>query len=189
MSAKAVYVEAARLLKNEQIALAITLAVKTGKQSALLPVLVSGVRLSMEERLEELRCAARLDPQECFDELNHFKSIREMPEHVRRAIAGFEVDPVSFITKVKFVDKMGAIMNYTRLAGDIPREVSLPSAPREINPALRDMSVAQRMQLRERITQLIESTIDEAQVVTQVVTGKPRTTGRTNGHTNGHSSA
>ena len=43
-----------------------------------------------------------------------------MPEHVRRAIASYEVDPEKFVTKIRFVDKRGAIMDYSKLAGDIP---------------------------------------------------------------------
>jgi hypothetical protein len=38
------------------------------------------------------------------------------------AIAGYDVDPDTFVTKLKFVDKRGAIMDYSKLAGDIPSE-------------------------------------------------------------------
>lgn len=38
---------------------------------------------------------------------------------VRRAIAGYEVDSSKFVTKVKFVDKRGTIMDYSKLLGDL----------------------------------------------------------------------
>jgi hypothetical protein len=74
----------------------------------------------MAKRLEELAYAATLDPADCFDEYGMALPIRAMPEHVRRAIAGYEVDPVSFVTRIRFIDKLAAIMDYSKLAGDIP---------------------------------------------------------------------
>jgi len=154
MSKKSISVNAQKLLKHPKIRLAITLATQSVmKQPTLVPALSPNVRLSMEERLEELRCAARLDPLECFDDLNHFKSIREMPEHVRRAIAGFEVDPVSFIIKVKFSDKQSAIMNYSKLAGDIPRDKGPLLPPRRSQfdlTKLTDEELREHMRLRKK---------------------------------------
>ena len=71
------------------------------------------------------------DPAECFDEDGRPLSIREMPEPVRRAIAGYEVDPEKLVTKVKFVDKRGAIMDYSKLMGDLPdkKQCEPPPAP------------------------------------------------------------
>jgi hypothetical protein len=131
MSRRTISAKAGALLKQDKIRMAITVAVRGGQVPAVRPPVPESVQLSMANRLGELKCAATLDPLDCFDELNHFKSIREMPEHVRRAIAGFEVDPVSFIIKVKFIDKIAAIMNYSKLAGDIPREKGPPPAPDE----------------------------------------------------------
>jgi hypothetical protein len=71
------------------------------------------------------RYAAFLEPIHAFDEHGHPLSIREMPEHVRRAIASYEVDPEKFVMKIRFVDKRGAIMDYSKLAGDIPKETCL----------------------------------------------------------------
>lgn len=129
MSKKAVSNEAQKMLKHPKIALALALAVQSGRQSPIGIPLPPTVALSMQRRLDELACAATLDPIDAFDELNHIRSIRDMPEHVRRAIAGFEVDPVSFVTKIKFIDKRGAIMDYSKLAGDIPREETAAPAP------------------------------------------------------------
>ena len=84
-----------------------------------------------EERMKELEYAAFLDPAECFDEQGRPLSIREMPESARRAIPGYEVDPDKFVTKVKFVDKRGAIMDYSKLLGDLPdkKQPDPPPAP------------------------------------------------------------
>lgn len=156
MSAKAVSVEAARLLKHEQISLAITLAVKGMKNTALLPAISPIVRMSTEERLEELRCAARLDPFDAFDEHGRPLSIREMPEHVRRAIAGYEVDPISFVTKIKFVDKRGAIMDYSKLMGDIPiAALKAPEQPASRLP-WKSLSLEDRLKLQDMIASFLE---------------------------------
>ncbi|HSQ90616.1 MAG TPA: terminase small subunit [Nitrospiraceae bacterium] len=156
MSKKAIANEAQKLLRHPKITLAITLATRSGKQSTVLPVLPVTVRMSMEERLEELRCAARLDPADIFDDLNHVRSIREMPEHVRRAIAGFEVDPVSFVIKIKFVDKRGAIMDYSKLMGDIP--IAALKAPEQPGSRLpwQSLSLEERIKLRDMIASFLE---------------------------------
>jgi len=73
--------------------------------------------------------AAFLEPGDAFYNFGRLLPIQTMPEHVQRAIAGYEVDPVSLVTKIKFVDKLSAIMNYSKLAGDIPREKSLLPPP------------------------------------------------------------
>lgn len=159
MSKKAIANEAQKLLRHPKITLAITLAARSVTQSTALPALPVTVRMSMEERLEELRCAARLDPADIFDDLNHVRSIREMPEHVRRAIAGFEVDPVSFVTKIKFVDKRGAIMDYSKLMGDIPiATLTLPEPPASRLP-WKSLSLEDRIKLREMVASFIEQRV------------------------------
>ncbi len=90
---------------------------------------VESVRLTMQRRLEEVAHAATLDPAECYDEHGQPLSIRKMPEHVRRAIAGYEIDPEKFTTKVKFVDKLAATALYTKLLGDMPGDKRPPPAP------------------------------------------------------------
>ena len=129
MGPRLITIQAQKVLKHPKVRLAISLAIQSGQRSTVLPALSPNVALSMQRRLDELSCAAILDPVDAFDELNHIRSIRDMPEHVRRAIAGFEVDPVSFVTKIKFIDKRGAIMDYSKLAGDIPREETAAPAP------------------------------------------------------------
>jgi len=113
MSKKTVNEKACRLAKMDKIRTRIT---------ELRAPVVAQVQGTMATRLAALAYAISLDPADCFDDVGRLLSIRAMPEHVRRAIAGYEVDPVSFITKVKFVDKLRAIMEYSKLAGDIPRE-------------------------------------------------------------------
>ena len=153
MSKKAISVEAQRVLHYDHVSLAISLAVNDGRCSQAGPPLTPTARMSMEERLEELRCAARLNPSECFDELNHFKSIREMPEHVQRAIASFKIDPVSFITEVKFIDKISSIMSYSKLSGDIPREKGPVAPVRRVQfdlSQLTDDELKEHMRLRRK---------------------------------------
>jgi len=154
MSNRAIAEEARKLLKHPKITLAITLATQSVvKQPTVLPALPPAVRVAMETRLERLEHAINLDPLECFDALNHFMPIREMPQHVRRAIAGFKVDPVSFITEVKFVDRISAIRLYSQLSGDIPREkgpVSPPSRSRFDLTKLTDEELREHMRLRRK---------------------------------------
>ena len=90
--------------------------------NALRAPVVKDVQVDMARRLKELGYAAILDPIDLVDEHGQPRKIHEMPEHARRAIAGYEVDPETFVTKLKFVDKRGAIMDYTKLAGDLPAE-------------------------------------------------------------------
>ena len=107
---------------------------KTGKIVARIAELQAPVaqaaQFEMAKRLKELAYAAMLDPADCFDEYGMALSIHVMPERVRRAIAKYEVDPVSLVTKIRFVDKLGAIMAYSKLAGDIPKDVAPPPARR-----------------------------------------------------------
>lgn len=105
-----------------------------------------------QERMDELAHAAFLDPLDCFDELNHIKSLGDMPPHVRRAIASFKIDPVSFVTEVKFVDKLSAIMNYSKLAGDIPKEAggNQPAAQAYDLSKLTDAEFREHCRLRKK---------------------------------------
>lgn len=161
MSPKCVSVKAAELLRTKKMSVAISVAIQNGLQESsrkgsravVLPPLSPSVRLAMEVRLEEIHCAGRLDPAEMFDDLNHFRSIRDLPEHVRRAIAGFEVDPVSFVTKVKFVDKLNAIRLYSQLAGDIPKDNAAPPPRRSSKfdlTKLTDEELKEHMRLRKK---------------------------------------
>ena len=123
MSAKGVAVNAQKMLKKPRIALAIALAVQVvrpDRQVQILPPMAPKARVSMEHRLEVMEAAIDVDPADYFDEFNHFLPIRDMPKHVRMAIAGFKVDPLSFVTEVKFVDRINATRLYSQLAGDIP---------------------------------------------------------------------
>lgn len=83
---------------------------------------VEAVQWSLADRMKELRCAGDLDPIHLYDEHGQPKKMSDIPESARRAIAGFEVDAEKFTTKFKMVDKRGAIMDYTKLAGDMPAE-------------------------------------------------------------------
>ena len=120
MSKKTVNEKACRLAKLGKI---------RARINELRAPVVAQVQRTMADRLNELTYAMFLDPADCFDDFGRPLSLRAMPEHVRRAIAAYEVDPVSFVTKIKFVDKLSAIMNYSKLVGDIPRDTILPHPP------------------------------------------------------------
>lgn len=156
MGPRTIAEEARKLLRDERITKAITLAVKTGTQPALLPPLAPKVRLSMEERLDVMEAAVRVDPAEYFDDLNHFLPIKQMPKHVRMAIAGFKVDPLSFVTEVKFVDRIQATRLYSQLAGDMPKDKGPlpPSAPRRQFDLskLTDEEFKEHLRLRKKAT-------------------------------------
>jgi hypothetical protein len=132
-------------LKNPKIALRI---------AELRAPVVARTQGTLAERLKELSYAAFLDPADAFDDFGRPLSIRAMPEHVRRAIAGYEVDAVSFVTKVKFVDKRGAIMDYSKLMGPEPpqpprRPVDLSKLTPEERDALTRGSEIMRRLLNE----------------------------------------
>jgi hypothetical protein len=143
-SKKSINERASRLRKNSKIVARI--------RELQMPV-VSQVHRTMANRLNELTYAMFLDPADCFDDFGRPLSIRVMPEHVRRAIAGCEVDPISFVTKIKFVDKRGAIMDYSKLAGDIPREKTAPPTARNLRydlSKLTDDELREHMRLRKK---------------------------------------
>lgn len=151
MSKRSISSKAAELLRDKKIRLAITVAAKAVTRPAILPAPAAHVHLALQRRMDELSHAATLDPIDCFDDLNHFKGIREMPEHVRRCIAGFEVDPVSFILKVKFIDKIRAIMEYSKLAGDIPPQLKTPGGTPSL-PARFDLSKLSEEEFKAYLT-------------------------------------
>lgn len=109
---------------------------------------MQAAQLEMAQRLKELSYAIVLDPAECFDEHGMPLLILQMPERARRAIAGYEEDPLSFVTKIKFVDKRGAIMDYSKLAGDIPNGEVPPSPPGEASFDWSSLSLADRLQFK-----------------------------------------
>ena len=139
MSKKTINEKACRLAKMGKIG---------ARVRELRAPVVAQVQGTMGNRLAELAYAMFLDPADCFDDFGRPLSLRAMPEHVRRAIAAYEVDPVSFVTKIKFIDKRAAIMDYSKLAGDIPREKGPLPAPRR---AQFDLSKLTDDELREHI--------------------------------------
>lgn len=115
MNKKTINEKACRLAKMDKI---------RARVDELRAPVVARVQRTKGDRLKKLTYAMFLDPADCFDDFGRPLAIRAMPEHVRRAIAAYEVDPVSFVTKIKFLDKLTAIVQYSKLAGDIPREKS-----------------------------------------------------------------
>ncbi len=90
---------------------------------------VAATRLTMQQRLNELQNAVLFNPKDYFDENGQPVPIKDLPDHVAKAIAGYEVDAEKFTTKVKFMDRRAAIMDYSKLMGDIPGDKKPPAAP------------------------------------------------------------
>jgi hypothetical protein len=117
---------------------------------------VAQVQRTMADRLNELAYAMFLDPADCFDDFGRPISIRAMPEHVRRAIASYEVDPQKFVTKVRFIDKRVAIMDYSKLMGDIPIAALKPPEQPSSRLHWKSLSLEDRLKLREMIASFLE---------------------------------
>ena len=150
--ANTIHINASKLMASTKVRLRI--------EELQAPV-VKDVRLSMARRLKELECAVLLDPAECFDDHGRPLSIREMSEQVRRAIAGYEVDPETFVTKVKFIDKRGAIVDYTKLAGDLPRESraldEAPTAPGMVSMShFKTLSLDDQLAMRQKMLAVMQ---------------------------------
>lgn len=143
-SKKSINERASRLRKNSKI---------VARIRQLQAPVVAQVQRTMTDRLNELTHAIFLDPADCFDDLGQFLPIRAMPEHVRRAIASYEVDPVSLATKIKFVDKLAAITQYSKLVGDIPKGkgpvTPLPRSRFDLSK-LTDEELKEHMRLRRK---------------------------------------
>ena len=56
---------------------------------------------SAEDVLREISAMAMVNPQDCFDEDGHLLSMRNLPEAVARACAGFEVDGAGALKKIR----------------------------------------------------------------------------------------
>ena len=154
-SKKSINERASRLRKNSKI---------VARIRELQTPVVAQVQRTMADRLNELTYAMFLDPADCFDDFGRLLSIRAMPGHVRRAIASYEVDPISFVTKIKFVDKRGAIMEYSKLMGDIPREKGPMLPPRR---SRFDLSKLTDEELKEHIRLRKKATIEPTEGVQQ----------------------
>ena len=148
ISKKAVHELPSQLRKNPKI---------TSRISELQAPVVEAAQLSLAQRLQELSYAAFLDPIHAFDEHGRPLSIREMPEHVRRAIASYEIDPEKFITNIRFVDKRWAIMDYSKLAGDIPDREERPESPQRGSiRSWEHLPLEKRLALREELVAVLQ---------------------------------
>jgi len=83
-------------------------------------VLAKKAGISRERWLEELMCVAVFNPAKMFDDHGNLLEICEMPQHVRRAVASFEIvenfegngesrKAVGHTKKFKFLDKLKAL--------------------------------------------------------------------------------
>ena len=117
---KTIHEEASKLMAHPKVATRV---------AELRAPVVESVRLTMQQRLNELQNAILFNPKDYFDEHGQPLPIKDLPDHVAKAIAGYEVDAEKFTTKVKFMDRRAAIMDYSKLMGDIPGDKKPPAAP------------------------------------------------------------
>jgi phage terminase small subunit len=107
-SPKTAETQGSRLFRNVQVSKAISEAL--ARRSAR-------VEVKSDDILRELMRLAMVDIGQAFDEEGKFKALHEMPEDVRRAISGIEVDElfegsgrdrtqVGWTKKIKFWDKV-----------------------------------------------------------------------------------
>lgn len=105
--------------------------------------------------LQELMCIAFFDPKELFDENGTPRPLSEIPEGVRRCIAGIEFamegrgDEAVTIKKYKIIDKHKALENLGRhlamftdkLKVDLPQELS-SMTDEQLNSAIKQFASA-----------------------------------------------
>ncbi|MBU3887630.1 terminase small subunit [Methylosinus sp. KRF6] len=109
-------VNAAKLLRNTQVAAAIELAMSERSLRT---------EITADRVLKELSCLSFFDIGDAFNPDGSLKRLYEMREDLRRAIAGFEVTEIhnedgvviGHTKKVKFADKIGALEKVMRHLG------------------------------------------------------------------------
>lgn len=78
------------------------------------------VKVDADTVLKALLQIATSDISEVFDEANQLKNLKDIPEHVRKAISSVEVEKIGYdeefkyVTKVKFWDKNKALESLGR---------------------------------------------------------------------------
>jgi phage terminase small subunit len=86
------------------------------------------LELKQEDVLKELANIAMFDPADLFDEYGSLRQIQDVPENARRAIAQLDVfteysgrgdkrEVVGHTTRIKLVDKKGALDSIARILG------------------------------------------------------------------------
>lgn len=79
-------------------------------------------RITTERILEEYERVAFFDPSRMYTAEGRLLSVPQMPEDVRRAIAGVEVELEQFTTKVRLVSKEGALNSLSKHKQLFPNE-------------------------------------------------------------------
>lgn len=106
-SEKGAHVQGAQLLSNPKVA---------AKIQELMDARTKRTQITADSILEELNSLATLDMGKCYDASGTILPIHEMPEEVRKAISGIEVNElfdsaggdkmvIGFTKKLKFWDK------------------------------------------------------------------------------------
>lgn len=97
------------------------------------------MRITRERILKEYELIAFADPAAMYDERGNLLSVPDMPESMRRIVAGFEVEDrlegvgenasVYYIKKVKMVDKKGALDSLAKFRDIFPAQKREHSGP------------------------------------------------------------
>ena len=115
------------------------------------------LRITADRVMQEYEALALLDPLELFTPEGNLKSIHEIPEAARRAIAGLDLINLKTITtedvkvevvlkKVKLVDKKGALDSIAKILGmmrdkvDVNLRVSAEEQEAAIDAELADLA-------------------------------------------------
>jgi hypothetical protein len=125
--------QAFRLARKPQVAARI---------ADLRAIAVRKAELSIERVLEEIRDSAFIDPLVLFDAGGNLRTMNDIPEHARRAIASFVVQADGKI-RVKFCDKLQALEKLMRFLGAFEKDnwqsrSPFDGMPRELVKEIRD---------------------------------------------------
>ena len=86
------------------------------------------VGLSAERTLEELRRLACVDPADCYDDQGDLLPLRDMPEHVRSAIASIEMTGTGTgkrLTRIRFWSKPAALELLAKHQGLLEEKITV----------------------------------------------------------------
>jgi len=66
-----------------------------------------------QQVLAEISAMAMVNPQDCFDEDGHLLPVRQLPEVIARALAGFEFNDAGALKKIR-LEKARALENLAK---------------------------------------------------------------------------
>ncbi len=101
--------------------------------------------ISQDRVLEEYAKLAFLDPRLFYNDNDELLPVNKLPKEVAAALAGFEVvrtssgdDDPTYTSKIKFVDKKGALDSLAKHLGMFSEGSSKPEVPTSVNITFSD---------------------------------------------------